>query len=71
METQTTTEKTMTCKHCGRTMPEDKFMRNAFGHYNVCKECHHKHSVATRNQPKVTDLKSLRLKDFTPRELIE
>ena len=67
---ETITEKTRTCKHCGRTMTEENFMRNAFGYYDVCKECHITKMNKAMKQPKI-DPKKMRLNDFTPRELIE
>ena len=69
MET-TTTEKTRTCKECGKTMPEENFMKNPFGYYDLCKECWHRKAQAGKKKNK-TDPMKMRLKDFTPRQLME
>lgn len=70
---------TKVCSKCGRELSIDNFKRNAWGIVSVCKEC----EAATRKQKKeaakkaenyqkdVEDARMLRLKDFTPRELME
>lgn len=70
---------TRICKVCGRELPEDEFVKNAWGVTSVCKECHSqkiKEGVENRKKPKqqavdAVNARSLRLQDFTPRELME
>jgi hypothetical protein len=66
------------CKCCGRELSMDNFSKNAFGYTHVCKECNSRNRKAAaekRHQLKqqaidAINAKSLRLKDFTPRELM-
>jgi len=70
---------TKVCKICGRELPEDEFVKNAWGVTSVCKECHSqkiKEGVENRKKLKqqavdAVNARSLRLQDFTPRELME
>lgn len=70
---------TKICKVCGRELPEDEFVKNACGVTSVCKECHSKkikEGVENRKKLKqqavdAVNARSLRLQDFTPRELME
>lgn len=72
-------EETRICKVCGRELSINEFAKNGMGITHVCKEC-----VAERKRSKREDTKrlkqqaidavnarSLRLKDFTPRELMQ
>lgn len=70
---------TKICATCGRELTLDHFAKNHYGIAKSCKECNgkkiadgraHKKKVSElENQIEVT--KSMRLKDFTPRELME
>lgn len=70
---------TRICKVCGRELPSDEFVKNAWGVTNVCKECHSqkvKEGVEKRKKLKqqavdAVNARSLRLQDFSPRELME
>lgn len=72
---------TRVCKHCGKELPIESFSRNGMGYTNVCKECNHnrrsearKRYVASKNKPsaeeQVEQAKHMRLKDFSPRDLM-
>lgn len=65
-----------TCKTCGRTLPlVGNFKRTRWGSYaHVCNDCATKkrmETVVTMKETKVKETHELRLKDFTPRELME
>ena len=75
---------TKTCKICGRELEINQFSshpKSADGHTSVCKECMHKlqsEGHKKRKDDKVKSLeeevqkaRSLRLMDFTPRELMK
>lgn len=69
---------TRVCKVCGRELPSEEFIKNAWGVTNVCKDCHHervKEGVQKRKKMKqqavdAVNARNLRLQDFTPRELM-
>ena len=65
----------MICKECGRTLPETAFKTTRWGtKARVCNQCATKKrmdTVKVLNETKVNDARQLRLKDFTPRELME
>lgn len=65
----------LTCKECGRTLPETAFKTTRWGtKAGVCTECATaKRKLATDNKriKEVTDARTMRLRDFTPRELME
>jgi ribosome-binding protein aMBF1 (putative translation factor) len=71
-------EGTKTCKCCGRELPIGDFFKNKWGITDVCKECANKHRAdkrAGRNEvdelrKQVDQARTLRLSDFTPRELM-
>ena len=70
--------KTKICKCCGRELPTEMFVRNAFGVTSVCKECNSQNRSESaqrrkRQQQQAVDAlnaRQLRLEDFTPRELM-
>lgn len=74
---ETTTMKV--CRCCGKELPVESFVRNAFGVTNVCRECNSKNrkeAAKRRTNLKkqaidVLNARNLRLSDFTPRELME
>lgn len=65
------------CKVCGRELEIEKFLKTQYGATSVCKECAKKKKAETWAKKKVErnleqeleDAKSMRLQDFTPREL--
>ena len=65
----------MICKECGRTLPETAFKTTRWGtKAGVCTECvtaKMKAQATAKHEKDVTDARSLRLRDFTPRELME
>lgn len=71
-------DETKVCKCCGRELPLDSFFLNRFGHTAVCKECANKHRQDKREGRREVDelkkqldaAKTLKLSDFTPRELM-
>ena len=68
-----------TCKYCGETKPVSEFHVGGLGVTNCCTECHTKRSLqGKKNKKEALQLKNeaanarlLRLKDFTPRELMK
>lgn len=68
------------CKCCGRELPIENFSRGGYGLLHTCKECQSKKSVASRQKKKSDELdqlrqqlqeaRTLRLRDFHPRELM-
>ena len=68
---------TKKCKCCGRELPIEEFVRNAWGATNVCKECNTKNRSNGQKKRKAlqqqavdaVNARNLRLEDFTPREL--
>lgn len=70
---------TKVCKCCGKELPIEHFVRNAFGHTSVCKECNSKNrKVAAQKRQQLkqqavdaANARALRLQDFTPRELMQ
>ncbi len=70
---------TRVCETCGRELTIDHFARNKYGMARSCKECNgRKISEGRAFKNKVSELekelieaKNIRLKDFTPRELME
>lgn len=72
----------MTCKECGKELPITSFKTTRWGtKAQVCNQCAAKKRMDTvkvlkekrafENENKVNDARQLRLKDFTPRELME
>lgn len=67
------------CTCCGRELPLDQFIKKTYGLSKTCRECHGK-KIAEAKQKKrdmenaeqrVLNARNLRLKDFTPREMME
>lgn len=71
-------EEMQVCKCCGKELPLSMYRSSRLGRLKTCKECTRKHQIETRLDKKIAKLKekdaidarSLRLKDFTPRELM-
>ena len=72
-------QKLKVCQCCGRELPLDQFIKKTYGLSKTCRECHGK-KIAEAKQKKrdmenaeqrVLDARKLRLKDFTPRELMQ
>ena len=71
-------EMTQVCKSCGEELPIEMFRVSRLGRYNTCNECVKKHQVQSKldkklkkfNEKSIEDARSLRLKDFQPRELM-
>ena len=69
---------TKICKCCGRELPIEEFVKNAFGATNVCKECNRNNRSEARRRMNAlkqqaidaVNARALRLEDFTPRELM-
>lgn len=66
----------ITCKACGRTLPTaGNFKKTRWGTYaHVCNACAVKKrrtNVANATAQAIKETHELRLKDFTPRELME
>ena len=67
------------CKVCGRELSPEHFGVGKFGRHKTCNDCvNEKHRATLANKKESNDLKkqleearTLRLKDFQPRELIE
>lgn len=74
---ETTTMKV--CRCCGRELPVEQFVKNAFGLTNVCHECNSRNRSEAAKRRKnlkqqaidALNARNLRLSDFTPRELME
>ena len=72
-------EETKKCKCCGRELPISEFNRAGCGTLNTCKECvsaNKKAAKAKKRQERdfekeIADARKMRLKDFTPRDLME
>lgn len=70
---------TRVCEGCGRELTIDHFIKRRFGLSKICKDCNGKRIKAAHERNKriseleksIVDAKALRLKDFTPRELME
>ena len=69
------TTKTIVCRDCGRELPETMFKRTRWGTRScVCNDCATSKCAKTKKERKDdenTKQRELRLKDFTPRELME
>ena len=65
----------MICKECGKELSENNFKMTRWGkRAEVCNECATRKMNASKAAKKVADERNrreLRLKDFTPRELME
>lgn len=65
----------MTCKECGRVLPETKFKATRWGRRaSVCTDCataKRKSNSTAKHEMDVNEAKAMRLRDFTPRELME
>jgi hypothetical protein len=74
----TTTIETQKCKCCGRELPVSKFTKTNLGILKTCKECigkkhaaaHVKKRLEAEQQTSIEEARRLRLKDFSPRELL-
>lgn len=72
-------EETRICKVCGRELSINEFAKNGMGITHVCKECVTNRKRSKREETKLlkqqvqdaANARSLRLKDFTPRELMQ
>lgn len=61
---------TKICKKCGRELPVEKFKKTRWGGYaSTCNDCV-KSAVQKTKRKNTDNAKSLRLQDFTPRELM-
>ena len=75
---ETSIAQTQVCKCCGRELPLEMFRVSKLGRYQTCQECTRKHQIqakaekkaAQQKQVDVENARSLRLMDFTPRELM-
>lgn len=69
---------TQVCKCCGRELPIEMFGKSRLGVHKTCKECTKKHQIQGHAKKREVELakaeaksaRSLRLQDFTPRELM-
>lgn len=69
---------TRICKCCGKELPISEFGKNAFGYISICRKCNKENrSKAYKQRKEVLDIKKeinnarmLKLKDFSPRELM-
>lgn len=72
-------EETRICKVCGRELSINEFAKNGMGITHVCKECVTNRKRSKREETKLlkqqvqdaANARNLRLKDFTPRELMQ
>lgn len=70
---------TKVCRYCGEELPIEEFSRNAFGFTSVCKKCNTEkrklgREKVRRLKQQVVDAqnaRTLRINDFTPRELMQ
>lgn len=70
---------TKICKCCNRELPIDQFTNTKNGRHNTCRECRMEHVKEGREKRKreqnleaeLAKAKSMRLSEFTPRELME
>lgn len=70
---------TKVCKECGKELPIDMFRVTHLGRRNTCNDCVTKKIVKTKeckkqakeNLQQVQDARTLRLSDFTPREMMQ
>jgi len=79
-ELKTTPPETQVCKCCGRELPIENFTVGGFGRRKTCRECVAKMSADSRKKKKSDELddlrrqlqeaRTLRLRDFQPRELM-
>lgn len=61
---------TKICKKCGRELPIEKFKKTRWGSYaSTCNDCV-KSAVQKTKRENTDNAKSLRLQDFTSRELM-
>ena len=69
---------TKVCKCCGRELSVSEFRRTKLGVMNTCQECVRQHQITAKLDKKLAKLKkdevsearSMRLEDFTPRQLM-
>jgi len=65
----------MTCKECGRVLPETAFKATRWGgRASVCTACataKRKSNSTAKHEMDVNEAKAMRLRDFTPRELMQ
>ena len=74
---ETKMQETKVCTICGQEKPVSEFWKNRYGYTNHCKECAKRKKVETINRvdeieslkKQIEDIRKLRLKDYTPREL--
>ena len=72
------TKETLQCKCCGKDLPLQMFRTSKLGRYQTCNECLRQNQIKAKLEKKlakmtekdVTEARSMRLKDFTPRELM-
>lgn len=72
------TTETRVCKCCGQERPISEFRNQRFGRASTCKSCLADHIAAGKKRKKeqaelsqkAEDARTLRLKDFEPRELM-
>ena len=67
-------ETTIVCKECGRELSIGNFSYGRWGRLAVCKECcakRRKEKKAKKAKDRDEERRTLRLCDFTPRELME
>lgn len=73
------TKKTRKCECCGKELPESEFIQRHFGASRICKRCNAEHIAKAKERKKqvatmesdLENARSLRLVDFTPRELMQ
>ena len=78
VELKSEEHKTQVCKCCGRELPIEEFRVSRLGRDKTCIECtkknqsigHAKKREAEQAMADAKNARSLRLKDFTPRELM-
>lgn len=71
-------QETQVCKECGKELPLIMFTETRFGRLHTCRKCVSKKQVLAKAEKKkerlleqeIEQARLLRLKDFTPRELM-
>ena len=67
------------CKCCGRELSISEFCTTRLGVMNTCRSCVRQNQIKAKNEKKiakmrgdeVTEARTMRLEDFTPRQLME
>ena len=75
---QITPPATQICKSCGQELPITAFARAGYGLHKTCRECEKKsrkqrksdHAEIEELRRQLEEARRLRLRDFTPRELM-